>query len=71
MFRKFFENKRKQRFERMEAKLPYLPDEELKQWYCHADMSRVMGDMCQHESNLFVAIEEELVKRGFEHMVDF
>lgn len=71
MFKKYFKNKRQQRFANMERKVPNLPDWELKEWYSCADTQRLMGDFCEYEAQLLQVIEEELVKRGFEHQADF
>ena len=71
MFKNYFKNKRKSRFEEMELKVPGLPDDELKQWYSSADTQRLIGDFCENEAKLLETIESELVKRGFEYQKDF
>lgn len=68
---KRYEASRQKRFEEMEKMLPTLPDDELKQWYSHADMARLLGHTCKHERNLLNKIEEELNNRGFEYQLDY
>lgn len=70
-FKNHFEEKRKKRFIQMAKRLSKLSEIELKDWYVHADTQWILGTMCKDERKLFQKIEEELNKRGFQHMRDY
>lgn len=61
-------DKRKERLAKLTIMVKDLSDDELKEWYSQADSMRLFGYDDGEEASI---IEQELDKRGFEHMTDY